>query len=160
MGEIPQWHQYKWGYEFDFNYAPLTGLSRVRTITLYPYDSQRKLNVQPLTFDWNDGNLQVFDPIQDVTVLSPSSFADVIRMDVDAKGFSDMVFASKRSNPTSEKDELYLEIYLSDSEGNLSDTPTKGSGFTGLPYPEERFHPIDADGDGQTDLVRCKSSLK
>uniref|UniRef100_A0A8H7YBU0 Teneurin-like YD-shell domain-containing protein n=1 Tax=Psilocybe cubensis TaxID=181762 RepID=A0A8H7YBU0_PSICU len=156
IGEAPTWEPPKWKYQFDYDYAPLTGVSRIRVLTLV--DSLQDLKVEPLKFDWSDGNPVVFDSSKDVSTFSREGIIDAFHIDVNAQGFSDMVIASERKNPDNEDaPELYLDIYLSDSQGKVSETPTKGSGFTGLSNPQSLLA-IDADGDGKADLLHIVSS--
>jgi len=140
-------------YEIGFDYSPLTELSRVVAITLVD-EAGGGAQVNPLKFSWVNGQPNVFDPDKALATL-PFSGTDVqiIPIDVNAEGESDVVIPSTRQNPANSNQELYIDVFLADSEGGLSDTPTPGSGFSGLPPPTTIFA-LDADGDGRTDLVR------
>ncbi|KAF8903878.1 hypothetical protein CPB84DRAFT_1745995 [Gymnopilus junonius] len=144
----------KSSYEIEYDYAPLTLVSRIVSIALG--NAAKQIKVEPLKFTWSNAEAKVFDEIKEVVTLSlRGSNSLVTPMDVDAGGLSDLVLASTDQNEG--KDELYLNIFLSDTAGKVENEPTSGSGFTGLP-PAKQFLPFDANGDGQTDLLHISSS--
>ena len=136
--------------------APVTGVSRLKTITLS--DSSGN-SVLPLTFDWSDCAPSVFD--QSVTLNSvPVSTSDMqaLPVSVAGSGRTDLIVSSKLYSHNQGMYVLNLDAYLADKEGNISTTPQPGSGPTVLEYPDQLLA-LDVDGDGRTDLVRHYPNL-
>jgi hypothetical protein len=136
-------------YNFDYGeYAPVTGVSRLKVVTL---KDKSGASVLPLTFNWSDCATAVFD--QSVRLNSlPAIMSDirVLPVDVTGSGRMDVILACKQN--TSDVPLLYLDVHLADGQGNITKTPYF-SGSTGLTYPDQLLT-VDVNGDGKIDLVR------
>jgi FG-GAP-like repeat len=133
-------------HTFGYDYAPVTGVSRLQTVTL---SDSSGASVSPLTFNWSDCVTSVFD--QSVALDSidtASSSFQIIPVDVTGSGTTDLILASE-----DQANQLRLDIYLSNGTGKISTTARSDSGSTSLSYPYQLL-PLDANGDGRTDLVR------
>lgn len=73
-------------------------------------------------------------------------------MDVNASGRNDIVLVSSRYDQNLKANGLYLDVYLSDAQGNVSSSSAAGSGFTGLLYPDHLFG-VEVSGNGRNDFV-------
>ncbi|KIM49575.1 hypothetical protein M413DRAFT_6563 [Hebeloma cylindrosporum] len=122
--------------------SPLTNLSRLESIVITDANGDY---VSPLTFDWYDGGMNVFDHVKDVgNITVDGTDVQIIPLDVNANG--------TQYDPTIDADGLHVNVYLVDHKGKMSATPAKGSGTTGLHF-SSMVLPLDVDGNGKTDLV-------
>ncbi|KAK2463995.1 hypothetical protein APHAL10511_003939 [Amanita phalloides] len=136
-------------YRPQYDLSPLSNITRIRSLTLADPSGA---SVRPLKFNWIDGQTSVFEPTKTVTTISTGNTNSVVfPLDVAASGHSDIVIASNSL------DKLNLSVYKADGQGNISNTPSPGSGSTGLPYPVHLF-PVDVDGDGKVDLIHISKS--
>lgn len=135
-------------HTIDYALAPLTARSRVKSIRL---SDASGATVNPLFFDWNDAAPEVYQPVKNLDKLTPGVGDPLlIPMDFDANGRTDVVVASDQLNNGIPA--LYLDVYLSDSTGNLSHSAAC-SGTTKLDSPTHLLG-ISANDYGRTDLVR------
>ena len=139
-------------HTFDYGYAPVTGTSRLKTITL---SDASGASVLPLTFTWSDSAAKVFDQGVALNTLQPTATEDirVLPVPVAGSGRTDLVVASKLYDRGMDDYVLNLDVYLADENGNISTTSQPGSGSTGVLYPDQLLA-LDVNGDGRTDLVR------
>ncbi len=129
-----------------FDAAPLTGVSRVVSLTLVDPSGA---SVRPLQFDWVDGSPAVFEePLAENTLEYLGADVDILPMDISATGRSDVVLASMVS--VGGMSRTRLASHKVSADGQLPSTPD--SIFSDLPYHIALF-PVDIDGDGATDLV-------
>ena len=132
-------------YTLEYDTARLSAKGRLSTITLSDPDGHC---IEPLRFSWTDGKPQAFNDLKSLEELpTKNASGAVMILDVNANGKSDIVVTTKRNG------NLYLEVYLAGEDGVVSTTPATGSGDTGLKFPTY-FFPIEAYGQGRTDLVR------
>jgi hypothetical protein len=137
-------------HTFNYDYAPLTGVSRLQTVTL---SDAFGASVLPLTFTWSKSASSVFDNLSTLDTISlDASDTHVLPADVDGTGRTSLILISKQWDPVAGIDVLSLEVHLADGKGNISTKPQPGSGSTGLPYPVQLLA-LDVDGDGKMDLV-------
>jgi hypothetical protein len=129
-------------------YAPVTGLSRLQSITL---SDASGASVLPLTFDWSDAAAKVFDEDVPLNSIPGGSDAQIIPIDVRGSGRTDLVVASKQF--INNRYVLNLNVHFSDENGDISAIPAPGSGPTDRSFPDQLLA-LDVDGDGRTDLVR------
>ncbi|KAF8168360.1 hypothetical protein B0H34DRAFT_685185 [Crassisporium funariophilum] len=143
-------------YVLFYDYSILSRVSRLRSLTLTDADGY---SVHPLLFNWVDAPLTVFEETETIATLTTNSTeSQVIPLDANGNGSTDIVVASKQDDTTlGKKDILFLDVYDADLKGRISDQPAPGSGSTGLPYSTQIF-PLDADGNGKTDLLHISSS--
>ncbi|KAE9388392.1 hypothetical protein BT96DRAFT_927133 [Gymnopus androsaceus JB14] len=137
-----------------YDISPLRQVSRLRSLTLV---DAAGASVSPLTFDWVNGNPTVYDPLKeigtlDIGVASPQLFP----IDVNASGKTDLVVATNRFDSTTQTYKLWLQVFLADGKGNISQTEALGSGSTGLYVPDQLLA-LEVDGNGRTDLLHIKS---
>ncbi|KAF9027293.1 hypothetical protein BDZ89DRAFT_1258726 [Hymenopellis radicata] len=129
-----------------FDAAPLTGVSRVASLTLVDPSGA---SVRPLQFDWVNGSPAVFDePAAESTLEYLGADVDILSMDINATGKSDVVLASMVS--VGGMSRTRIASHKVGAGGQLP--PTPDSVFSDLPYHVALF-PLDVDGDGTTDLV-------
>jgi hypothetical protein len=139
-------HTHSLGYDV----APLTARSRLRTLTLF--DSSG-VPVNPLCFDWNDGDPAVFNPLQNLgTVTDGTTSAQILPIDVSATGRSDVVLTSTQYDSDSKSYEFHVTVYPTDAKGTIATSPASGAGFTGLSSPTYLLT-MDVNGNGCIDLV-------
>lgn len=136
-------------HTFDYDYAPLTHLTRLQSITL---SDASGTSVPPLMFNWSHSAPSVFDNMVTLGPLEPSApVKQVLPADVNGSGRTDLILAaSQYHNGLGVM--LYLDVYLADGQGGVSTNPQPGSGYTGLLYPDQLLA-FDVNGDGKTDLV-------
>ena len=107
-------------HELAYHLAPLTGKSRLESVTLVDPSGSY---ITPLKFDWNDASPSIYSPVKNLKGLNPGVVEpQLLPMDVNASGHTDMVVASVQLDDAN-RDILYLDVYLSDGDGNLSHTP-------------------------------------
>ncbi|KAG8899687.1 hypothetical protein FRB99_006500, partial [Tulasnella sp. 403] len=130
-----------------YGVAPLTGKSRVASITIADASGA---SVSPITFDWNDASPSVYNPIRDLSSLTPGvSGPQMLPMDVNGNGKTDIVVASTQL--VDDNNVLYLDVYLADDNGSLVHS-TACSGSTGLDTHTQLLA-ISANDYGRTDMV-------
>ncbi|KAJ8463056.1 hypothetical protein ONZ45_g17719 [Pleurotus djamor] len=137
-------------HTLNYDVAPLSTVSRLTSITLSDASGAK---VRPLTFDWNDGAVTVFDPPRAPRSIKTDTSASIMALDVHASGKSDLVVSSKRL--VSGLSKLHLEVYRPDENGDISTTPS--SIFEDLPYPTQLL-PLDFNGNGRTDFLHISTS--
>lgn len=134
-------------YTFDYDYAPVTGFSRLQTVTL---SDASNAPVSPLRFEWSDSASSVFN---EVVALKPLQYdistVQVFPADADGSGRTGLILASRQLFDS--KYVFALDVYLADGEGGISTEPAS-SGSTGLQYPDYLIA-LDVNGDGKIDLV-------
>ncbi|KAF9507107.1 hypothetical protein BS47DRAFT_1366863 [Hydnum rufescens UP504] len=132
-------HTHKFGYD----YAPVTGFTRLKTITLSdPFGAV----VSPLQFNWANSNPTVFNQLLSETTLDHDvSSVRLFPADVDGSGRTGVILSSKKSN------KLAVDVHLADGQGGVSSNPAS-SVTTDLRFPDYLLA-LDVDGDGKTDLV-------
>ncbi|KAF9019803.1 hypothetical protein BDZ89DRAFT_1116604 [Hymenopellis radicata] len=135
-------HTHLLGYDA----APLTGVTRVKSLTLVDASSA---SVRPLVFDWVNGSPSVFEaPGMPSTIDFQGSNVDMFPVDVHATGRSDVVVASKVT--TAGLARTRVAIHPTDSTGRISSQAS--SVHADLPYHTALF-PLDVSGDGKTDMI-------
>ncbi|KAF8661352.1 hypothetical protein AX16_001447 [Volvariella volvacea WC 439] len=134
-------------YTLSYDTAPLTNLTRLNSITLGDAD---RSTVTPLNFDWSNANDSVFNPVvSSIDINDPTDY-QLLPIDVNSTGRSDVVIACNQWDDTLKAEGLYLYVALSDVNGNYQLSPH--SGLTGLLAPTQLLA-LDVDGDGKTDLL-------
>lgn len=134
----------------SYDTSPLRQVSRLRSLALV---DAAGASVSPLTFDWVNGDPSVYDPLKKIAALDIGvSSTQLFPIDVNASGKTDLVVATNRYDSTSKTNQLWLQVFLADGKGNISETEAPGSGSTGLYVPDQLLA-LEVDGDGRTDLV-------
>lgn len=144
-------------YQLNYDTSPLTKVSRLASVTLSDATGS---SVLPLSFGWVNANPAVFDETKQLGTIAATTKAEIIPLDVNASGRSDVVLVSERYESSLGSNGLHLSVHLADGRGNISTSPAPGSGPTGLLYPTQLLA-LDMNGDGRTDLVHIfKSPVK
>ncbi|PFH48390.1 hypothetical protein AMATHDRAFT_5827 [Amanita thiersii Skay4041] len=135
-------------YEIYYSRSPLTQISCLSNIVL---TDATGASTYPLGFTWNHGSPVIFEGTKTIAGISkPSGAKDfqIIPLDSNGDGCNDLVIVSNQSNT------LYLDVYRSNLQGNVSSSPAPGSGRTGLPYSDHTtIFPLDLDGNGKMDIL-------
>jgi hypothetical protein len=130
-------------HTFGYDYAPVTGYTRLKTITL---SDALGASVSPLEFNWADSNPTVFKQLLSETTLdNPVSSVRVFPADVDGSGTTGVILSSNK------EDKLAIDVHLADGQGGIS-SAAASSVTTDLRFPDYLLA-LDVNGDGKTDLV-------
>ncbi|KAF9064010.1 hypothetical protein BDP27DRAFT_1334218 [Rhodocollybia butyracea] len=139
---------YKHVVEYDT--APLTSKSRVKTLTLV---DDSNASVRPLHFDWVDGSPSVFNAASPESAIKcEGSDINMIPMDVNASGQSDIVVVSRVTDPSGTP-KTRIATHIADATGKVAPEPAHVN--EDLPYHVALF-PLDVSGDGRTDFVHIE----